>query len=96
MTFGQATTPIARQCIDAALAIVKQRSAAPKRPEAARKASSGWRDAPEPFRKLIARSAGLPLGVVAKMDRDLSETEKSMIRNAAARLKERADALFAL
>lgn len=55
-----------------------------------------WHDTPEPFRKLVSRAAGLPLDVVAKLDRDLSEAEKAAIRDAARRLKERADSLFAL
>jgi hypothetical protein len=57
---------------------------------------SSWCDTPEPFRKLIARAAQLDGAVVAKADRELTETEKAAIRAAAQRLKERADALFAL
>jgi hypothetical protein len=58
--------------------------------------TSCWKDTPEPFRKLVARAAGLDASVVAKADRDLTEAEKAAIRGAAKRLKERADALFAL
>lgn len=56
----------------------------------------GWRDTPESFRRLVARSAGLELAVVDKLDRELSEAEKAAIRLAARRLRDRADALFAL
>jgi hypothetical protein len=97
--FAQAATPLCRQSIESALAILKERRAASSTSEAARKTSglsSCWRETPESFRKLIVRSAGLPADVVGKLDRDLTETEKAMIRAAAKRLKERADALFAL
>lgn len=55
-----------------------------------------WHSTPEPFRKLVTRAAGLPLDVSDKLDKDLSESEKTAIRDAARRLKERADTLFAL
>ena len=58
--------------------------------------STGWRDTPEAFRRLVARSAALPDDVVGKLDRDLSEAEKVAIRAAAKRLRDRADALFAI
>lgn len=57
---------------------------------------SSWHSTPEPFRKLVARAAGLPVDVSDKLDKDLSESEKTAIRDAARRLKERADTLFAL
>lgn len=88
-------TPIGCAALSAAKSLITPREAAKKAQGTAR-SCRGWRDTPEAFRRLIARSAGLPLDVVAKLDRDLTETEKAMIRNAAARLKERADALFAL
>lgn len=96
MTFATAATDIARAHISAALATLKKRSAPAKTPAGARKTCGCWRETPEPFRKLVARSAGLPLDVADKFDRDLTETEKAMIRAAAGRLKERADALFSL
>jgi hypothetical protein len=96
MTFAQCATETARQHITSCLLTLKKRSAAAKTPAAARKTCGCWRETPEPFRKLLARSAGLSLDVVSKFDRDLTETEKTMIRSAAARLKERADALVAL
>ncbi len=55
-----------------------------------------WSNTPEAFRRLVARAALLPADVVDKLDRDLSEPEKAAIREAARRLRERADALFAI
>ena len=55
-----------------------------------------WSDTPIPFKKLVARSAGLELTVCEKFDRDLSESEKAAIRQAASRLAKLADRMFAL
>ncbi len=55
-----------------------------------------WSNTPEAFRRLVARAALLGPEVVDKLDRDLSESEKAAIREAARRLRERADALFAI
>jgi hypothetical protein len=55
-----------------------------------------WRDTPEIFRKHIARLAGLNLDVAAKMDRDLSETEKAMLRSAARDMQRVTARLIAL
>jgi hypothetical protein len=66
---------------------------------AAREALRGitcWRDTPEIFRKHIARLAGLNLDVAAKMDRDLSETEKAMLRSAARDMQRVTAGLVAL
>lgn len=57
---------------------------------------SCWSDTPESFKRLIARSAGLPDDVVTKSDRELSEPEKNAIRAAARRLVTRAAALLAI
>lgn len=97
-TFSDAATPVCRQHIESCLAIVNKRRAATAM-EAARKPFrdfAAWHNTPEPFRRLVARSAGLAADVVQKLDRDLTEMEKAAIRAAASRLKERADALFAL
>jgi hypothetical protein len=87
-------TDTGRQHLQAALSMCQRQGPKSARPEV--KPLTCWKETPEPFRRLVARSAGLPLDVVHKIDRELSETEKAMIRAAAARLKERADALFAL
>lgn len=63
---------------------------------AVRGVGQGWRNTPEPFRRLVARAAGLAEDVVAKVDRELTESEKAAIRAAAGRLKERAEGLFAI
>lgn len=55
-----------------------------------------WSNTPEAFRRLVARAALLSEDVVHKLDRDLSEPEKAAIREAARRLRERADQLFAI
>ncbi|WP_151446748.1 hypothetical protein [Lacisediminimonas profundi] len=55
-----------------------------------------WHDTPEPFRKLICRAASLDIAVISKLDRDLTELEKAAIRGAAQRLRDRAEALFAI
>lgn len=55
-----------------------------------------WSATPEAFRRMVARAALLSPEVADKLDRDLTEQEKAAIREAARRLKERADALFAI
>jgi hypothetical protein len=55
-----------------------------------------WSNTPESFRRLVARAALLPSEVCDKHDRDLTELEKAAIREAARRLRERADQLFAI
>lgn len=55
-----------------------------------------WTNTPEAFRRLVAKAAVLPEAVVHKLDRDLTELEKAAIREAARRLRERADQLFAI
>lgn len=71
--------------IDEIMRILKKPSEQRKNNEdrEALKGISCWKDTPERYRKHIARLAGLSLDVAAKMDRDLSESEKSMIRSAA-------------
>lgn len=85
----------------AALAAIKSQIHPPREQHATprpavRGVGSSWRNAPEAFRRLVARAAGLSLDVVAKVDRELTESEKAAIRAAAARLKERAEGLFAI
>lgn len=41
-----------------------------------------WHNTPALYRKHIAHMAGLPAEVVGKMDRDLTEREKAMLRAA--------------
>lgn len=57
------------------------------------KALSCWKDSDEAFKRLVSRSAGLPVDVVSKLDRDLTEAEKVAIRAAVKRLSEKAAAL---
>jgi hypothetical protein len=83
-----------RERVKAVLSICRRQG--PKTARQDVKPARSWSETPEPFKRLVARAAGLSQDVVGKVDRDLSETEKALIRLAAARLKERADALFAL
>jgi len=46
-----------------------------------------WKDIPQLYRKVLARVAGLSADVVEKMDRDLTETEKAMLRSAASDMR---------
>jgi len=84
----------------AALQSVKSLIQPPRKPLPARQSRAGlsgaWKATPEAFRRLVARSAGLAEDVVGKVDRELTESEKAHIRAAAARLKERAEGLFAI
>jgi hypothetical protein len=54
-----------------------------------------WGDVPELYRKMIVRAAGLGADVVVKRDRDLSETEKVMIRAAVADMRSSLNSLAA-
>jgi hypothetical protein len=77
-----------------------KRSAAPvESPGAARKSFSSitcWKDTPQLYRKVMARVAGLSADVVEKIDRDLTETEKAMLRAAASDLRGYVDSLVRL
>lgn len=55
-----------------------------------------WSDTPEGIKRLIVKSAGLEAAVAAKLDRDLTETEKARIRETARRLIRFADQVCAL
>jgi hypothetical protein len=67
----------------------KQSASAPKMPREMRKPVNitCWKDTPQLYRKLIARVAGLSADVVEKKDRDLTETEKAMLRSAIADMR---------
>lgn len=41
-----------------------------------------WHDTPELYRRMVAHAAGLPREVADKIDRDLTEREKELIRSA--------------
>lgn len=51
-------------------------------------ALTSWRDTPYDSRRVVAMLAGLPPSVADKTDRQLSETEKAMLRSAARRLSD--------
>jgi hypothetical protein len=55
-----------------------------------------WHDTPELYRKHLARLAGLPLDVAAKLDRDLTESEKSLLRAAARDFRDFTSAVASL
>lgn len=82
-----------RQSIRAALEIChsweKKRSEASKESDASRKAFAGvscWADAPLLHRKCLVRLAGLDQFVVHKSDKELSESEKALLRATAKNL----------
>jgi hypothetical protein len=90
---GNGPTAAGRECLAGVRQLIRQPT---KPPTPSKIAAAAWRSTPEPFRRLVARAAGLSLDVVKKQDRELTETEKALIRAAAQRLRERADALFAI
>jgi hypothetical protein len=47
-----------------------------------------WKHTPELHKKMIVTAAGLDASVVKKNDRELSETEKTLIRTAASDLRD--------
>nr|GFD60135.1 hypothetical protein [Tanacetum cinerariifolium] len=47
-----------------------------------------WRDTSYEYRRMLAVMATLSPSVADKIDRDLSETEKTMLRAAAKRVSE--------
>lgn len=49
---------------------------------------TSWRDTSYEYRRMLAVMASLPPSVADKTDRDLSETEKTMLRAAAKRVSE--------
>lgn len=55
-----------------------------------------WHDTPELYRRMVARAAGLPGDVVGKIDRDLSEREKELIRSAVRDMRGYFDSLVRL
>lgn len=83
-TDGAAPADVARRWLQLAKQSIKAQ-------EPARNADDGraalqhircWHDTPELYRKHIARMAGLDADVVGKLDRDLTEREKALLRAA--------------
>lgn len=84
-TFAQAATPTCRHHVEQSLAILRQgqKRSAPAENAGARKSfAPWWRATPELYRRIIVRCAGLPADVVGKIDRDLTESEKALLRAA--------------
>lgn len=55
-----------------------------------------WHNTPELYRVMVARCAGLGPDVVGKMDRDLSEREKALLRSAVRDLRDYLNSLVNL
>lgn len=55
-----------------------------------------WKDTPQLYRRMLATAAGLSADVVNKIDRDLTETEKVMLRSAATDLRDHLNGLVSL
>ena len=48
---------------------------------------ASWPALPELYRRMVARAAGLGVEVVDRIDRDLTEREKVMLRSAASDMR---------
>lgn len=97
MTFADAATPFCKAQIQAALDQLNQRCTA-RGTGAVRKPSVApcWRETPEIIRKMVVHLAGLDRSVIEKIDRELSEEEKSKIRYASKYMSKEISALVAL
>ena len=49
---------------------------------------TSWRDTPHEYRRMLAVLASLPQSVADKTDRELTESEKALLRVAAKRISE--------
>lgn len=90
---NEPATSIGRQYLASLLALRK----APA-PRALRKAKiiTCWHDSPQAIRWMVVRMAGLDKSVISKIDRDLSEVEKSKIREAARYMRDEINQLVEL
>lgn len=81
------TPEIERKYVDEALQILSKKR---EKKEELRKPVNlaSWSQTPELYRRMIARVAGLSIDVVKKIDRDLTESEKVMLRAASSDLRE--------
>lgn len=80
-----------RAACKAVLEQVRAMSAKTVRPAQNREQFIGltsWRDTNYEYRRMLAVLASLPPSVADKTDRDLTETEKTMLRAAAKRISE--------
>lgn len=73
-------------------------ASAPKMPQAHRKPVmlTCWKDTPQLYRRMVVAAAGLSAEVVNKIDRDLSESEKVMIRSAVTDMRNHLNMLVSL
>lgn len=55
-----------------------------------------WKDTPQLYRRMVVAAAGLSADVVEKKDRDLSETEKVMLRSASSDMRDWLNTLVSL
>lgn len=55
-----------------------------------------WKDTPQLYRRMVVAAAGLSAEVVNKIDRDLSESEKVMIRSAVTDMRNHLNMLVSL
>lgn len=92
-------TDFGQQQLAQALALAAPRKRATAGDAAGRRQYAGltcWRDTPELFRRVIVRLADLPAEVASKFDKDLTETEKAMLRAAIRDVRQVTAALAAL
>lgn len=68
---------------------LRQRSASPVDAKPTRRPVNitCWKDTPQLYRRMVVAAAGLSADVANKIDRDLSETEKVMLRSAIADMR---------
>ena len=55
-----------------------------------------WHNTPELYRRMVTHAAGLERSVVEKLDRDLTESEKVMLRSAISEMRQYLESLVRL
>ena len=88
-------TEVGRRALAALRACTAADGKAPARRQPAAPAPS-WAALPELYRRMIGRAAGADIAVLDKLDRDLDEREKAMLRSAIADMRAWLDTVAAL
>ena len=88
-------TEVGRRALAALRACTGADAQAPARRQPAAPAPS-WAALPELYRRMIGRAAGADIAVLDKLDRDLDEREKAMLRSAIADMRAWLDTVAAL
>lgn len=79
-------TEVGQRALAALRACTAANPAPPRR--AAVVAGPAWRDMPHLYRRMVVAAAGVGADVVDKIDRDLTEREKIMMRSAIGDMRE--------